>query len=100
MHLTLFRTSRASHGAVGAASIRPLLHGLDALTTGGFAFPAQANALFHAIHSFTCVTTLPTSFGALFAVFDAFLHRYFHLHAAYYAPALGLLQSGVGIPNI
>jgi hypothetical protein len=85
MHLALLGARRTRHRAIGTICIRALAHGLDALSARGFALSTEAHALFHSVHSFARVAALLAGGRAFFTVVDAFLHRYFHLHAGYYA---------------
>ena len=85
VHLALFGARRAGNRAIGAVLIRATFHRLYALPARCLTFSAQSNTLFHPVHSFAGIAAFSACFGAGFAVFDTFLHRDFHLHAAFYA---------------
>lgn len=85
VELALFGASGAGDRAVGAIGVRTLFHRPNGSSASVFAFAAEANTFFHACHALAGIAALLACVGADSTVFDAFLHRYFHLHAAYYA---------------
>ncbi len=100
VELALFGASGAGDRAVGAISVRSGFHRLDASTASVFTFATEANALLHSGHALAGIATLLARFGADFTVLDAFLHRYFHLHAAYYAGTIRMSPPKYNVPAL